>query len=109
MENYVESVATGGNASVETNINTKVNETETTVKTNQSGSLEVNVKDGEVKIKTSEGISPTIIITGIPEEKIEIGQISPDEEQEKPFLIENYAIYKFFKGLVLRLFDFFRF
>ena len=52
MENYVESVATGGNASVETNINTKVNGTETTVKTNQSGSLEVKVKDGEVKIKS---------------------------------------------------------
>ena len=81
VENYVKSEAAGGSASVETNINTKVNQTETQVKTNQSGEVEVNVKNGKVEIKTSKGITPTIIITGAVNSLV--GEIASESEKSQ--------------------------
>lgn len=43
---------------------TTVNGENVTVKTNQPGSVEVKNTNGKVEIKTSKGITPTIIVTG---------------------------------------------
>lgn len=61
--NSTETKAEGSNARTESIVSTTVNGEEVTVKTNQPGSVEVKNINGKVEIKTSEGITPTIIIT----------------------------------------------
>lgn len=90
---------------VETNINTKVNETETSVKVNQPGEVEVKVKDGKVEIKTSKGITPTIIITGIPTQNIKIEEKVNQVNQEENKIFPR--IYDFIRGFFKRLFGIF--
>ena len=72
VKNYIKTEATGNNAQVETNIRTNVNQTETTVRINQPGEVRVEVKNGDTKIETSKGITPTIIITGTSFEKPQV-------------------------------------
>ena len=102
VENYVKSEATSESAKVETNISTKINEKETTIKVNQPGEVEVKVKDENVEVKTSKGITPTIIIKG---SKITptIGEVNHKEDTKK---IE-INIYYFLRGLFRNLFNFF--
>lgn len=80
--NYVKTEATGNNAQVEMNIRTNVNQIETTVRINQPGEVRVEVKNGNTKIETIKGITPTIIITGTsfekPQVKIETQNILKD-------------------------------
>lgn len=106
VKNYVKSETTGDNASVETNINTKVNQTETTVKTNQPGEVEVKVNNDKVEVKTSKGVMPTIIIDSgqitpirgeikIDESKIEKEQVRQDRSEFKVYLF----LKDFFKNI----------
>lgn len=61
VKNYVKSEA-GGNSKVESRATTNVNGQKTEVSTNQPGEVELKVYDGRVEIKTSEGVTPTVII-----------------------------------------------
>lgn len=63
IKNVVEG---SGDVTVESSVSTTVNGENVTVKSNQPGSVEVKNINGKVEIKTSEGITPTIIITGVP-------------------------------------------
>lgn len=108
VENYVKSEVSGESAKVETNINTKVNETETSVKVNQPGEVEVKVKNEKVEIKTSKGITPTIIISGIPTQNIKIEEKVNQVNQIKPEEIIS-PIVNFIKEFFKKIFDFFRF
>jgi len=108
VENYVKSEATGGNVKVETDINTKVNETETNIKVNQSGEVEVNVKDEKVEVKTGRGITPTIIISGVPTQNIKIeekiNKVNKVKPEEKIFPVLNLI-----KEFIRKLFGIFKF
>lgn len=79
--NKTESKAEGGNATSRSS--TTVNGQTVTVETSQSGSVEVKNTDGKVEIKTSGGITPTIIVTGIPSQSIII------EESDKILSVES--------------------
>jgi hypothetical protein len=89
--NVVRSTSTtqvnGENAKAETNIETNINGVQTTVKSNSSGQIEVENINGQVTVKTSNGITPTIVVTGIPTEeitRINLEEISPTiAEKEK--------------------------
>jgi len=104
------SQANGSETKVETNITTKVNDTQTTIKTNKAGTIEVNVNNDQVEVKTSKGITPTIIITGSPKVSV---QVKEDVEQgsEKKLRPENAeqkaipSIYNFLKGFFSKLFS----
>jgi len=109
VENYVKSEATGDNASVETNINTKVNQTETTVKTNQSGEVEVNVKNGKVEVKTSKGVTPTIIIKQGGETVTPVSSVAGEETENQEEKMERIEIriQNFIKSIFQKLLNFF--
>jgi len=73
IKNVVEG---SGDVTVESSVSTTVNGENVTVKSNQPGSVEVKNVNGKVEIKTSEGITPTIIITGVPTQKVEQSSFS---------------------------------
>lgn len=107
VRNYVKSEATGSNANVQTNISTKINGVETSVSVSQPGEIEVNVKNGEVSIKKSPSLKPTIIITGVEKQNIKVVKV-----EEIPFSIqksqEQKPIYNLIRGLWSRLIGIFK-
>jgi len=78
-----------------------------TVETDQPGSVEVKNINGKVEIKTSAGITPTIIITGVPTQNVEVKE---KEQKESPMtfseIINNRtsSIYSYLKGFFKRVF-----
>lgn len=112
VENYVKTEVSGESAKVETNINTKVNQTETSVRVNQPGEIELKVENEKVEIKTGKGVIPTIIITGVPKENLKFEEIEEKDEKIKEIKEESrkeiLRIYNFLKGLFSRLLGIFR-
>lgn len=115
VENYVETEAGSGGARAESNVSTTINGENVTVKTDQPGSVEVKNIDGKVEIKTSEGITPTIVVTGVPtdivkqEIKIEEEKSASPTAFSKIMNKQTRSIYSFFKGFFIRVFKpFFR-
>ena len=104
IENYARAEASGGNARTESSVSTTVNGENVTVKTNQPGSVEVKNINGKVEIKTSRGITPTIIITGIPTQNVEVQEKEGEESFSKIVNNRNSSIYSFLKGLFRRVF-----
>jgi len=102
VKNYVRAEATGSSAKVETNIQTNVNQSETTIKTNQPGTISVETKNGETEIKISKNITPTIIIKN--------NAISPEVKVENFDQAENIqpnADKKFIQNIFIQLKSFF--
>ena len=64
----VQTEATGENASVHTEITNIVNQKEVKVESDEQGEIRVEVKDGEVKVESTEA-SPTVVITDLAEEE----------------------------------------
>jgi hypothetical protein len=62
----VKTEATGENASVHTEITNIVNQKEVRVESDQQGEIKVEVKDGEVKVESTEA-SPTVVISDLTE------------------------------------------
>lgn len=89
---------TSGNARTESSVSTTVNGESVTVKSSQPGTVEVKNINGKVEIKTSKGVTPTIIITGIPTQKVEQSSFS------KTVNNRGSSIYSFLKGLFRRVF-----
>jgi len=105
--NSSEAKAEGSNARTESSVSTTVNGGNVTVKTDQPGSVEVKNIDGKVEIKTSDGITPTIIITGVPTQNIKIGeteQLASSTAFSKTINNRTSSIYSFLKGLFTRVF-----
>ena len=119
-------LASYSSVKVETNVQTnsnegtfvkteaKVSDGESSVKvnTNQSGSLEVKVENGEVLIKKSQGMQPTIIITTTPNKITPVVEIFEKSEQNSLPLSNikdkvGHPIYNFLKGFWMRLFKVF--
>jgi hypothetical protein len=104
------SEATGENAKTETRIETNVNGNRTTVETNSSGRVEVENINGQTTIRTSKGVTPTIIITGVPTEKIKIEEIGPNEaEKEAEAPINRSGIDKLVRDIFQKLLTIFKF
>lgn len=80
--NSTETKAEGSNARTESGISTTVNGENVTVKTNQPGLVEVKNINGKIEIKTSKGVTPTIIVTGTPSQPIAV--------EEKKFVKINF-------------------
>lgn len=105
--NSSEAKAEGSNARTESSVSTTVNGENVTVKTDQPGSVEVKNIDGKVEIKTSAGITPTIIITGVPTQNVEVKE---KEQKESPMTFSETinnrtsSIYSFIKGFFKRVF-----
>lgn len=104
VRNYVKSEATGSNANVQTNISTKINGVETSVSVSQPGEIEVNVKNGEVSIKKSPSLKPTIIITGVEKQNIKVEEIPFSIQKSQ----EQKPIYNLIRGLWSRLIGIFK-
>lgn len=110
--NSTEAKAEGNNVTAESNVSTTINGENVTVKTDQPGSVEVKNINGKVEIKTSDGITPTIIITGIPagtenvkqEIKIEEEKSASPTAFSKIMNKQTRSIYTFFKGFFSRVF-----
>lgn len=110
IENYTRVEASGGNAKTESSVSTTVNGENVTVKTNQPGSVEVKNINGKVEVKTSKGITPTIIITGVPTQNIEFKEKDQKEGLASLSKIINNrtsSIYSFLKGLFRGVFGLF--
>lgn len=105
--NSTETKAEGSNARTESSVSTTVNGENVTVKTDQPGSVEVKNVDGKVEIKTSSGITPTIIITNVPTQNVEVKE-KEQKENLTTFneIINNRtsSIYSFIKGFFKRVF-----
>jgi len=105
--NSAETKAEGSNAKTESRVSTTVNGQNVTVETDQPGSVEVKNINGKVEIKTSAGITPTIIITGVPTQNVEVKE---KEQKESPMtfseIINNRtsSIYSYLKGFFKRVF-----
>lgn len=105
--NSSEAKAEGSNARTESSVSTTVNGENVTVKTDQPGSVEVKNINGKVEIKTSAGITPTIIITGVPTQNVEVKE---KEQKESPMTFSETinnrtsSIYSFIKGFFKRVF-----
>jgi len=98
------SQATGENAKTETSIETTVNGQKTVVKSNSSGQIEVETNNGQTTIKTSQSVTPTIIITGVPTEKIKIEEIKPTEmEKEKVIQGNSFKLKEVVQNLFQKL------
>jgi len=95
VENQVKSEASGSNAKAESTVSTTVNGENVTVKSNQPGTVEVKNINGQVEIRTSQGVTPTIIKKTEPS----FSNISNNR---------TLSIYSFLKGLFSRLFGRFR-
>jgi len=101
--NSSETKAEGNDARTESSSTTTVNGESVTAKTDQPGSIEVKNINGEVEIKTSNGITPTIIITGVPTQTIKM-----DEKIATPTAFNKIknkqlsSIYSFLKGFFER-------
>lgn len=105
--NSTEVEAEGSNARTESSVSTTVNGENVTVKTNQPGSVEVRNVNGKVEIKTSQGITPTIIITGVSGREVEIEEKGKKEDKQTFSKIINNrtsSIYFFLKGFLKRVF-----
>lgn len=85
--NSTEVEAEGSNARTESSISTTVNGENVTVKTDKPGSVEVKNINGKVEIKTGKGITPTIIITGVPTQ-----------------IVGRSSLYSFLRGFFKRVF-----
>lgn len=77
------SEATGENGKTEMSIETNVNGNQTTVKSNSPGQIEVESINGQTTIRTGKGVTPTIIISGVPTEKIKIEEIETSELKDQ--------------------------
>lgn len=105
------SVATGENAKTETSIETNINGSQTTVKSNSPGQIEVENINGQTTIRTSKGVTPTIIIKG---DKVTptISIIESEEKKSEPEIeagaekVEK-KIYYFLRGLLKNIFNLF--
>lgn len=119
-------LASYSSVKVETNVQTNSNEgtfvkteakasdgeSSVKVNTNQSGSLEVKVENGEVSIKKSQGMQPTIIITTTPDKVTpKVEDFKKGEQNNLPLSNikdrVSLPIYNFLKGFWMRLFKVF--
>lgn len=57
----------GENATAETKIETTVNGQTTKVESNQPGEVKLEVKNGVAKIETNPSVTPTVVMTDLPE------------------------------------------
>ena len=82
---------------------TKVNDLEVRVETNQPGVLDVRVENEKVEIRTSEGITPTIFISN---EKIAPTIVKKVVQEKKESAGEKYeTILGWLKDFIISIFD----
>lgn len=108
IENYAKTEAGSGGARTESSVSTTINGENITVKTDQPGSIEMKNVDGKVEIKSSNGITPTIIITGISTQDIKIGEMEKSASPTAFSKIINKrtpSIYFYLKGFFKRVFQ----
>lgn len=96
--------AEGG--SIQSTVSTTVNGEKVTVQSNQQGSIEVKDTNGKVEIKTSAGITPTIILTG---SQVQTDSVSEEKEKELVFPKQEKSVlgFQFFNRIWKRLLIFF--
>lgn len=81
----IKTEATGENASVHTEITNIVNEKKVRVESDEQGEIKVEVKNGEVKVESTEA-SPTVIINDLTEEE------AAEEKEEAVSQVEELQI-----------------
>lgn len=83
-----------GKTTVQTHIETSVNQNRVEVNVQEQGDLKVKVKDGQVSIEKSPGMRPTIKVKD---------NISFNERKS----VRAVFIYNFLRGFISRFFEFF--
>ena len=105
VETTVKTEVTGENASAHTEITNIVNGEETHVESDQPGEIKVEVKDGEVKVESSQAVSPTITTGEADEQEAERIQIRAFRQVEE---MKN-KVFDFMSNLFSKIFAVFHF